>query len=432
MSSTNDLPDTDPYEEGVLKIKERCVVAKFDIDVSVGFSQETVLGIDFPAGPATRRVVVACEEDVEAFLHTPFEKFRFIEGYNALVDYDGGSIEAAIRLPTGLPLRAVYRTLFGKKSSLNLSAEKVTLEAADTLVFTDKKEKSTLKVCLGLMSKHFVAFASVCLWKEVPFTLRITGVTLSKNSEALELLEKMANALFFEIDLVLGIPLILEKERTFGRSRKRGGTTTGKQLLFPTTEHDARPMSLYWYARTSRGMPLLQFLAFYQVVEFYYPMFSEKEAIHRLKIILKDPRFDVHNDGDVSKVLRTIKPSPRGFGSELQQLLATIRACVDPKELRAFFSEDDDRKTFYESGYKNVTKQQIPLKNTSADLYQETAQRLYEIRCRIVHTKDSAEELETEPLLPFSREAEHLQFDIELMEFVAKKVLITASQKFEG
>jgi len=45
---------------------------------------------------------------------------------------------------------------------------------------------------------------------------------------------------------------------------------------------------------TTRCVPLLQFLAFYQVVEFYYPMFSEKDAIHRLKIILKDPRFDPH------------------------------------------------------------------------------------------------------------------------------------------
>jgi len=110
------------------------------------------------------------------------------------------------------------------------------------------------------------------------------------------LLEKVANAFFFEIDLILGIPFILEKERRVIRSRKGTANVTGKQLTFPSSQHDSRAMSLYWYARLSRGMPLLQFLGFYQVVEFYYPMYSEQDAIQRVKIILKDPRFDAHND----------------------------------------------------------------------------------------------------------------------------------------
>ncbi|HEX4263072.1 MAG TPA: hypothetical protein VH597_01930 [Verrucomicrobiae bacterium] len=431
MNSSDSELSKEDYEKGIFQIKERCAKAKITLEEQQGFMEETILEIDFPAGSRTRNLSVATEADVQAFLSTPFETFRLVEGYNALVDYSNGYVEAAVRLPTALSMHVVHRRLFGKKNSPSIPEDELELQNADTLVFKNGKDKSALEARLGIMSKNFQAFATVCVWKNVPFTLQIFGAKLSKNSEALEMLEKIAHALFFEIDLVLNIPLVLEKERGFRGSRTKSGSATGKQLLFPTTKYDPRPMSLYWYARTSRGMPLLQFLAFYQVVEFYYPMFSEKDAIHRLKNILKDPRFDLHSDSDVSKVLRTIKPSPRGFGSELQQLQATIRACVDPKELRAFLSGDEHRKIFYELDYKNVTKQQIPLKNTASDLFLETAQRIYEIRCRIVHTKDLAEDLETEPLLPFSREAEQLYFDIELIEFIAKKVLITASQKFE-
>lgn len=420
-----------PYAQGIVEIKKRCDAAKLVARPTKGIFDEDELEIDFPAGQTTRCLEVIGQDDVNALLSIPFEQFRLIENYNAIVNYSTGTIEASVRQPGGVGLAIIYRKLFEKKVSPGTSAEKLFLEPGDALVFQWPKQKPTIEVRLGKQSAEFASFMTVASWQPPPFTLRITGAKISTNTEALVLLEKVANALFFEIDLVLGIPFILEKERRSIRSRKGTSNVTGKQLTFPSSQHDNRPMSLYWYARLSRGMPLIQFLGFYQVVEFYYPMFSEQDAIQRLKIILKDPRFDAHNDSEVGKILRAIKGSPRGFGNELSQLQATIRACVDAKELRAFLTDDLDRKTFYESNFKAVAKQPIPIKDPKSELLLETAQRIYEIRCRIVHTKDTAVEIETEPLLPFTKEAEQLYVDIELMEFVAMKVLVAASRKFE-
>ncbi len=50
---------------------------------------------------------------------------------------------------------------------------------------------------------------------------------------------------------------------------------------------------------------------------------------------------------------------------------------------------------------------------------------MYEIRCRIVHTKAGYDE--QEPLFPFDPEVKYLRFDIDLIEFLARKVLIDAS-----
>lgn len=60
------------------------------------------------------------------------------------------------------------------------------------------------------------------------------------------------------------------------------------------------------------------------------------------------------------------------------------------------------------------------------NLRQEVADRMYEIRCRIVHTKGSEGEMEL--LLPFSTEAKRLGYDIELIEFIARKVIVAASR----
>jgi len=59
-------------------------------------------------------------------------------------------------------------------------------------------------------------------------------------------------------------------------------------------------------------------------------------------------------------------------------------------------------------------------------LLTETAHRLYEIRCRIVHTKDQADR-DLQPLLPYSKETLDLYADISLIEFIANAVLVASS-----
>lgn len=55
------------------------------------------------------------------------------------------------------------------------------------------------------------------------------------------------------------------------------------------------------------------------------------------------------------------------------------------------------------------------------------AERIYDIRCKIVHTKAGGSEGGVELLLPFSKEAELLYLDIELIQYVAQQTLISAS-----
>lgn len=62
-----------------------------------------------------------------------------------------------------------------------------------------------------------------------------------------------------------------------------------------------------------------------------------------------------------------------------------------------------------------------------ADLRNDVADRIYDIRCKIVHTKNDLREGEPELLLAFSAEAQRLDFDIELVQYVARSVLIAGS-----
>jgi hypothetical protein len=175
-------------------------------------------------------------------------------------------------------------------------------------------------------------------------------------------------------------------------------------------------------------MPLLQFLAFYQVIEFYFPIYSQSEAQRKLRAILKDPTFRGDHDTDIARLLAAIHVSRTGaFGDERSQLRATLVECTDSDALRRYFEADSERKEFFLTKAKSLPYHKIPLANPSMDLRHDVADRVYDIRCKIVHTKTDSRDGSVELLLPFSQEAEQLSFDIDLVQHLAQLVLVVGS-----
>jgi hypothetical protein len=178
-------------------------------------------------------------------------------------------------------------------------------------------------------------------------------------------------------------------------------------------------------------MPLLQFLAYYQVVEFYFPVYSQSEAQRKLKVILKNPTFRGDRDADIARLLAAIHVSRSGaFGDERSQLRATMLECIDAESIREFIENDTTLKEFYLTGSKSLPFHKIPIANESLDLRGDIAERIYDIRCRIVHTKSDGRDAAGELLLPFSKEAELLGPDIRLVRYVAQQVLIAGSRAY--
>ncbi|MBZ8140184.1 hypothetical protein CLD22_09785 [Rubrivivax gelatinosus] len=180
-------------------------------------------------------------------------------------------------------------------------------------------------------------------------------------------------------------------------------------------------------------MPLLQFLAFYQVIEYYFPTYSQAEARRKLKMVLKDPGFRGDREADLGRLLSAIHVSRSGaFGDERSQLRATLMECLDAESLREFITAEPARSEFLSAKAKGLSDQKLPVANPAADLRPDVSERIYEIRCKIVHTKTDARNSEFELLLPFSKEAELLAHDIELVQFIAQQVLIAASTPFRA
>jgi hypothetical protein len=233
------------------------------------------------------------------------------------------------------------------------------------------------------------------------------------------------------LDSTFSVPLVLSRARR-SRAVRRLGSRRIEDVKFPVSEYDSQPMALYWYGRGAMGMPLLRFLAFYQVLEFYFPVYAELEIRRRVKSVVKDPNFQPHKETDISKIMRALSTGGRkGFGDERAQLRATIRACANPDDIRDYLSETGKRAQYFEARKekKKGSAASMPIRREmeDGDLLDATAERIYEIRCRIVHTKDSDGDLGQ--LLPFSPEAEQMDQDIELVEMLARSALVTGSRE---
>jgi hypothetical protein len=259
-------------------------------------------------------------------------------------------------------------------------------------------------------------------------TLKIEGLNVSQHDQALQLLERLASSFFFQVDLTRDLPLgLMPDRRAQRRVARRYGNVEPTELEFRRNEYDGAPMALYWYARGAAGMPLLQYLAYYQAVEYYFPTYAQADARRRIRGVIRNPVFRVDRDADIGRILALMRGAGSGFGDERSQLRATILECLDPTSLREFLTEDEERGEFFSKKAEGLTDKKLPVRNIDADLRNDVADRIYDIRCKIVHTKGGPGDGEVELLLPFSPQAELLPHDIDLIKYVAREVLVAAS-----
>lgn len=175
--------------------------------------------------------------------------------------------------------------------------------------------------------------------------------------------------------------------------------------------------------------PLVSYLAYYQALEYYLPIYSEERLMRRLRNVLKDPRF--HPDDDVA-VGRLVTLAGAGRqASELERLKSTIEACVEDDELREFLLRSQEMLDFFSDKGNIPGVRALHLQDKQVSLSAQVADRVYDLRCRIVHSKESDGAARTAaPLLPFSPEASRLAHDIDLIRFLARKVLVALGKPF--
>lgn len=435
-------------------------LSKNDIEHEVDNSSKKI-SFQIKAGRENYKLIYPVEDPLlELMIKADFEHFKFAQGFEAIwsshlkkieCEIDGFNTRFAPRYHQRASLLSKLRVLTNNGDSDTTKKSYEETSDIDLLHF------QSIDISIGYCSDEFAIlnhgkprhFPFSRSKRELtedffplnrrPLTLKISNIDISKHDHAIEYLLKFANSLLFQIDLLADIPLNIVTQREYAiekrklRMKKHPRGKINHETNELKNKYDNEPISSYWNAKANSNMPLFQFLAFYQTLEFYFPIYSKIEVQRKIKNLIKDPLFDSNSDSEISKILNIVKSSNKynTFGDEKEQLKATLKLCINESELKELLEIDDTRKSFFsdKKGDK-LSKCHLPFKKDSGfienDLINQVAERVYDIRCKIVHSKSN----ENEYINPFSKEVNQLIYDIELVEFLARKVLIASSTPF--
>ena len=141
------------------------------------------------------------------------------------------------------------------------------------------------------IEEHTPLFASF----RRPVTIKVHNLSATSISNAVEKSDKIINNCLFELSYLKNRPFgIMETWPSLNRERplyaRLSENYRGHDLPLPIANFNPDLVKFYQLGISSE-IAILQFLAFYQVLEYFYVQVSDERLYHSLSSLLSDPRF---------------------------------------------------------------------------------------------------------------------------------------------
>jgi hypothetical protein len=439
MTTDVDTAESQPNELQTLEaIVARATAAGFENELVLYTGEDYepddpgYVRLKFPNG-RKQRSLLAVPSRASRLMAMGFEHFIFLGDHEAFVDTASGIIEAQVSPSQGA---VNARTALWALPGVEVLDDEVheSEEAADEAEVATARRPEKWRLLVDHdgqtieLSPATERAKSVWPLQRTRVTIKLEGFATATHDEALAVLERYANAMLFELDVLYGVPATLVRKRPL--VRRTNHERAEHEPRFPVNKYAQEALALYQYARTANGLPLLEYLAYYQSLEFFFPIFAREQTVKSLRTAILSPRFNPTDDAAVNRLINLAAPAVRAGLAEREQLRATVRACVENDELRDLIQSSEMHNEHFCSK-KQVIRgvSAIRLDGDQSDLRDQVADRIYAIRCRVVHTKQDGGGPGDELLLPSSSETESLRIDIELVRLVAQRALFARAAR---
>lgn len=194
------------------------------------------------------------------------------------------------------------------------------------------------------------------------------------------------------------------------------------KIRYPQVRIQSEVADLFNFAGHAYDNPPLAFLSYYQTLEYFIPAAVRQGIFKLIRRELRDPTFDRDRDSSILRIVSAAERSSRL--AEADQLRALVREYVRRDRLEEFFKVDWG--VYFAKRGPISGVETINPSNPSKDLGDQVADRVYQIRNRIVHAKDDPRYEDARVMLPRSQEAAALGPDIELVRLLAMEAIVAA------
>ena len=254
-------------------------------------------------------------------------------------------------------------------------------------------------------------------------TIRFEGHDISTTQEADSVIERFTDAFFFDLEVNRGFALVLRRLESHARP-KRWRPERRNDPTYPTNQYPHPPLLLYRLGRDRSVPPVLRYWALYQVLEYFFPRYSHEDAMRRLQRHLRSPSFDPHRDEDIVKAIALAGRSTNS--GEREDLTSTLENITSPSELRAAISQLELGDVLRKGG-RDLSTELVAV--GSDDVVRQLARRIYDVRCKIVHSKSSGANHDPGPgLLAGTAHDDLIQPELPLLEYLAQQAIVASAE----
>lgn len=231
--------------------------------------------------------------------------------------------------------------------------------------------------------------------------------------------EAAARSLIYELDVRNGVLMELDAPPA-GPDTSPGRRPPAEpgRIRYPLTAIDYEVSVLFGFASQVTDDPLYAFLSYYKALEYFIPKAVKRRAIKNVRRELSDPAFDAADDARLLRIIAAAE-GPRTTAHQ-NQMRIVVNEYVRPDRLEAFFNR----------GWGDYFSSKGPVKGVpeinlraNLSLPNQVADRVSQIRNRLVHAKDDPEPGDARVLLPRSTVANALAPDVLLVRLLVTEAI---------
>lgn len=260
-----------------------------------------------------------------------------------------------------------------------------------------------------------------------PLTIRIINMNKANIEDAITFSNSLFEACLFELSYTSNYSLYLSdvfptfRRRTFSLKEPISFRVNRR---FPSIFYNSDLIRFYQRG-VGTDIPILKFLAFYQVLEYFYIKVSDENLYFRLSSILNNPLFNSTSSTSFDKLIQEIHDHKKE-SDEKRNLNLVLKKYINEDDLIEFlkaYQEFLGEK--YCNKQKDIFGEKISLSITPGYVFDNVAKLIKTIRNALVHSSDSYERQERH--IPFSESTEIVKKEIPLVKFLAEKVILQSA-----
>jgi len=262
-----------------------------------------------------------------------------------------------------------------------------------------------------------------------PHTIRVSNIGASSVEEALEISTQVIEGCLFELSYLKGIGMGLSEGWSFRLPRVRQfryqDLVRENELPLPSVTFNSDIVRFYQRGVSTRD-PVIQFLSFYQVLEYFFLSVSDERLYEKLSHRLNDPRF-APRPRHLDRIIQDIHEHKR-VSDETEMLKLVLEKYVESDGLIGFIGAYESHldEKYYTKRRQLFGKDVPEVKLQEGHLHGNIAKRIKVIRNAIVHSSDRYERHER--YVPFGAHSEKIiSREVPLMQYLAERVIISSA-----